>query len=522
MMIKREDFLESLRGFSKLNQKERMRRLLNLGFLSEQDVRYFESGQEGEGELFAKQRELSDHLIENAIGCFHLPLGLALNFIINGKPYIIPMAMEESSVIASASKTARWICSQGEIQTEIQGENLSTEQSSAYLKGINQTHTKNQEASLKGKNPKGENLKTESPTRENPTGQWLSTGQIQIPRMKSSLAQLKACIQKNFPHWQSKVHKGGPLSSMFKRGGGLKSWELRSLRRPLNQTEDQTKNQTGNQTENQTEDQTRNQTGKDGFIGVLHLFIDTREAMGANIINQTCEYLRPYIEKDCGEKTLLCILSNLSDRRISRARVTVRNQDPALIQKIEEASLFAEVDPYRAATSNKGVLNAVDGLLIATGNDWRAVEAGLHSYCCRKGRYSSLTRWRAKGSTLYGEMEGPFMLGTVGGVTSIHPTAKRCLSLLGEPSAKKLSGIACAVGLVQNLAALRALVTDGISKGHLKLHVKNLALKAGAKTPPELNFLKGYLSQQLNEKRRPSLKEATLALKDFREGKFSD
>ena len=293
-MMKGEDFLENLRGFSKLNQKERMKRLLDLGFLSEQDVRYFESGQD-EGGVFAKQRELSDHLIENAIGCFHLPLGLALNFIINGKPYIIPMAMEESSVIASTSKTARWICSQGEIQTHTQTETPNKNQAEIPT----ETSSKNQTE-----------ISAENQT-ENPTGQWLSTGQIQIPRMKSNLAQLKACIQKNFPHWQSKAHKGGPLSSMFKRGGGLKSWELRSLRRPLNHIEDQVRDQTGDQPLNQTEGRTENQIEEDGSMGVLHLFIDTREAMGANIINQTCEYLRPYIERDCGEKTLLCILSNL-------------------------------------------------------------------------------------------------------------------------------------------------------------------------------------------------------------------
>ncbi len=423
------DVLKQFKAFSKLHYEDRLKKLLELNVLSEKDVQYLKSG--AISEKSDERIELSQSFIENALGYLPLPLGLAVNFIINNKAYALPLAVEEASIIAAASKTARWVCSNGAITTKILGS--------------------------------------------------LSIGQIQIPQA-NDYAKLKLCVEKNFSEWKSLVNKN-VLSSMVKRGGGLKGWELRSLSRPDGKT-----------------------------MAVLHLHIETCEAMGANIINQVCEYLKPYLEKASGEKALLCILSNLADKRMAQAEVIVRNQDEDLLKKIEEASLFAEIDPYRASTNNKGVLNGVDGLLIATGNDWRAVEAGLHAYASRSGRYSSLTKWKAKNGNLYGEMKGPFMLGTVGGATDIHPTARLCLKILGFPKAEELAGLCCALGLIQNLGALRALVTEGVIEGHMKLHIKNMALKAGAQTQEERFFLEDHLTHILKETKRVSLSYAIKTL----------
>ena len=425
--------LKKFKNFSKLDYQERLNKLHKLGFLSKEDVQYLKSGH------FFKNSDLdiefAQNLIENVLGYFRLPLGLAVNFVINEKDYVLPLAVEETSIIAAASKTAKWVCQNGEITTETLG--------------------------------------------------TLSTGQIQIPRVRDK-KRLQSCVEKNFSHWKSLVNKN-ILSSMVKRGGGLKNYELRFLKR-----------------------------SDEKFMAVLHLYIETCEAMGANVINQVCEYLKPYLEKESGEEALLCILSNLADKRMVRAKVVVRNQDGELIKKIEEASLFAEIDPYRASTNNKGVLNGVDGLLIATGNDWRAVEAGLHAYASRKGHYSSLTKWRVKEGSLYGEMEGPFMLGTVGGVTDIHPTARLCLKILGFPKAVELAGLCCALGLIQNLGALRALVTEGVIEGHMKLHIKNLALKAGANTKEERSFLEDRLTHILKETKTVSLSHAVKTLNGWK------
>ena len=397
-----DNFLKQFEGFSKLHYENRLKRLFELGYLAKEDIDYLKLGSVSP-EL--KERvELTQCFIENALGYFPLPLGLASNFIINKKNYLLPMAVEETSIIASASKTARWICKSGEINTQVLGS--------------------------------------------------FSIGQVQIPKVKE-YERLKNCIRENFPIWKKQINEK-VLPSMLKRGGGLKDYELRFIKRPDRDT-----------------------------MAILHLHIDTCSAMGANVINQACEYLKEPLEKVSGEKVGLCILSNLADKRMIQAQVKLKNQDKTLIKKIEEASIFAEIDPYRASTSNKGVLNGVDALLIATGNDWRAVSSGLHAYSARGGHYSSLTKWRVKGDELHGKMTGPFMLGTVGGVTDLHPTARLSLKILGSPKAEELAGLCCALGLVQNLGALRALVTEGVIEGHMRLHVKNLVLKAGAQTKKE-------------------------------------
>ena len=431
--LKAKSLLKEFAGFSKLNYEQRLKKLKQLKYLSSEDMDYLKLG--SVSSQFKERVELTQCLIENAIGYFPLPLGVSANFIINKKAYLIPMAVEETSIIASASKTARWVCENGEISTQILGTS--------------------------------------------------SIGQIQIPEVKNH-TRLKKIIEENFESWKKQVNQT-VLKSMKKRGGGLKSYQLRRFK-----------------------------TARGQSMAVLHLLIETCEAMGANIINQTCEYLKKPLEKASGEKVGLCILSNLADQRMAKAQVVLKNQNLDLIKKIESASLFAEIDPYRASTSNKGVLNGIDALLIATGNDWRAVSAGLHAYASHKGFYSSLTKWRVRKGVLYGEMQGPFMLGTVGGVTDLHPTARLSLKILGSPKAEELAGICFALGLIQNLGALRALVTEGVIEGHMRLHTKNMVLKAGAKTEKEQVELEKRLISVLNKTKRVTLSQAVSILKKMK------
>ena len=422
--------LKDFKGFSQLDYNSRLEKLRKLNYLTDEDIDYLKTGG-------TKDYRLAEDLIENVLGYFNLPLGVAVNFVINSKPYVIPLAVEETSIIAAASKTARWVSKNG-------------------------------------------TLKAKALSR-------LSIGQIQIACVKD-FSRLEKVIEENFKSWQDDVHKN-VIPSMLKRGGGLKGYELRKIKYSEGQT-----------------------------MAVWHLHLETCDAMGANSINQVCEYLKTPLEQASGEKVTMCILSNLADKRLFRAEVVIKNQDMDLIKRIEAASLFAENDPYRAATNNKGALNSIDSLLIATGNDWRAVEAGLHAYASRSGSYSSLTRWRVREGHLYGELEGPLMLGTVGGVTDIHPTAALCLKMLGRPSAEKLGGICMAVGLVQNLGAVRALVTEGVVEGHMKLHIKNMALKAGA-TFEERSFIEKHLFNIVDCRKRISLTQAYEALRVWRKKK---
>ena len=428
-----QNFLKELEGFSKLNYEERLKKLQSLNHLSSEDIEYLKTGSVSNS--LQKRVELTQCLIENALGYFPLPLGLAANFIVNDRPYLIPMAVEETSIIAAASKTARWICENGSIQMQ--------------------------------------------------TLNHCSIGQVQFPKVKD-VSALENCILENFDSWKQTINQS-VLLSMSERGGGLKDCSIRKIKRPDGHT-----------------------------MLIVHLLIETCEAMGANVINQACEFFKPLVEKQSKERVGVCILSNLADQRMVKAQVIVKNQNSDLIEKIEEASLFAEMDPYRACTSNKGVLNGVDALLIATGNDWRAVSSGLHAYASRKGSYSSLTKWRALGGELHGELQGPFMLGTVGGVTSLHPTAKLCLKILKNPSSQELAGLACALGLVQNLGALRALVTEGVIEGHMRLHAKNMVLKAGAKNSKEQAQLEKELIKILKKTKRLTLSHAISLLKDIR------
>jgi len=222
---------------------------------------------------------------------------------------------------------------------------------------------------------------------------------------------------------------------------------------------------------------------------VVHLIYDVRDAMGANAVNTAVERLAPRVERITGGRVLLRILSNLADRRLARARVTIRTADlafndfsgEAVRNGIIEASAFAAADPYRAATHNKGIMNGIDPVVIATGNDWRAIEAGAHVYAARDGRYQSLTTWgKDRDGNLVGTLELPMAVGIVGGATQVHPGAKTNLKLMGVTKASELAEVIVSVGLAQNLAALRALATEGIQRGHMGLHARQVAVAAGA------------------------------------------
>ena len=322
-------------GFSKLTRSQRYKKLLQAGVLTLENIHYLKKGG-------IQKFHLADKLIENVIGYFQTPLGVATNFIINGKPLVIPMAVEETSIIAAASKTARWVSEHGLIQTE--------------------SHRR------------------------------YSIGQIQIHQVKN-FENLKKVCQMHQDQWIRNIHTH-VIPSMVARGGGVRDFQFRKI------------------------------THSKGEMAVLHVLVDTCDAMGANSINQICEYLRTPIETATGESVSVCILSNLADHCLASARIVMEGLDPELMEKIESASIFAEMDPYRATTSNKGVMNGIDAVLMATGNDTRAVEAGVHAYASRNGSYQSLTQWRVQNNQLHGTLEIPMTVGTVGGMTRIHPTAK--------------------------------------------------------------------------------------------------
>ena len=422
-LSKEEQKKELFKGFSRLTMAERFSRLVKMGALTQTDIKYLKSGG-------IKKTDLAEKFIENVIGYFQLPLGVATNFCIDGKSKVIPMAVEETSIIAAASKTARWVSEYGNIKTSIKGSGV--------------------------------------------------VGQIQIAQVKD-FENLKQVIQKNEKEWINRLHEE-VVPSMHKRGGGIVGFKLRSLSEEM---------------------------------AVIHVVVDTCNAMGANIVNQVCEYLRTLVESATNEEVSVCIVSNLSDSCLARAEVMMSGLDQRLMQKIEQASLFAETDPYRAATSNKGVMNGIDAILIATGNDWRAVSAGVHAYSAHEGRYKSITKWRVKNNKLYGFIEAPLMVGTVGGMTRLHPTAKICLKMLGAKDAHSLARICVAVGLVQNLGALRALTTVGIIEGHMKLHIQNLTLGAGAKGW-EIPVIQKHLEIIFGFKNRISLSQAVEALRVLR------
>ncbi|QEI05423.1 hydroxymethylglutaryl-CoA reductase, degradative [Pigmentiphaga aceris] len=349
----------------------------------------------------------ADGMIENVIGTFELPLGVAGNFQINGKDVLVPMAVEEPSVIAAASYMAKLARVAGGFQTSSSGPIMRAQ---VQLIGVT--------------DPYG-------------ARQTILQHREEILRIANS---------------RDKVLIG--------LGGGCRDIEVHVF-----------------------PDTAR------GPMVVTHLIVDVRDAMGANTVNTMAEGVATLIEQITGGKVRLRILSNLADLRLARARVRISPATLAtseysgedVINRIVDAYEFAAVDPYRAATHNKGIMNGIDPVVVATGNDWRAVEAGAHAFASRSGHYTSLTRWEiATDGDLIGSIEMPMPLGLVGGATKTHPLARLALKIMKVTSAQELAEITVAVGLAQNMGALRALATEGIQRGHMALHARNIALVAGA------------------------------------------
>ena len=346
----------------------------------------------------------ADKMVENCIGVFGLPIGLGLNFRVNGVDRLVPMVVEEPSVVAAVSNMAKVVRASGGFTGD-----------------------------------------ADPP---------MMIGQVQVldvPDPARAVRDLEAARARLIARANA-VHP-----NMAARGAGAKDVEVRRIDAPWPML-------------------------------VVHLIVDCADAMGANAINAMAEGVAPLIEELTGGRVRLRILSNLADRRRARAACRVLHADLEgngwsgleVARGIEEAWQFADACPYRAATHNKGVMNGIDAVAIATGNDWRAIEAGAHAYAARNGRYGSLTRWWNEGEWLHGEIELPMAVGTVGGSTNVHPTLKVLRKLLAVETAAELGVVIAAVGLAQNMAALRALATEGIQRGHMELHARSVALAAGA------------------------------------------
>ena len=350
--------------------------------------------------------ETADHMIENAVGLFSLPLGIAQNFIVNGKPVLVPMVVEEPSVVAAVSYMAK-LAQPGGFKAWMHSQEM--------------------------------------------------IGQVQLLDLVD-LNTARSLIESHKPELLEQVRALNP--GLTRHGGGVRELEVRRIEQsPI------------------------------GSFLVVHLILDAADAMGANMVNTAVESLAPLLAALTGARAHLRILSNLSDRRLATAEVSLSLEKLAfegfggeqVRDGVIEAWAFAEADPYRAATHNKGIMNGVDAVLLAIGNDWRAVEAGAHAYAARGGHYSSLSTWTAgEDGSLKGSLTLPLAIGIVGGATRVHPAAKTNLKLMGVEHASDLGEIIASVGLAQNLAALRALATEGIQKGHMNLHARQVALAAGA------------------------------------------
>lgn len=340
-------------------------------------------------------------MIENVVGTLPVPLGIAVNFLVNGKDYLVPMAIEEPSVVAAASHAAKLARAKGGFRA------ISTEP--------------------------------------------VMIGQIQIVRSPSP-REAEKLILASRKEILEKANQQDP--TLVSKGGGAKDLRVRIL------------------------------PSLTGTMVITELLVDCRDAMGANVVNTMAESVAPMLEKLSKGRANLRIISNLADKRVARASAVFPKEalgGAEVVDGIVDAYAFAAADPYRCATHNKGVMNGVTAVCLATGNDTRAIEAGAHAYAARTGHYSPLTKWsKDEDGNLQGFIEIPMAVGIIGGITAVHPTAKICLHILGVKTARELGEVMAAVGLAQNLAALRALAAEGIQRGHMSLHARNIAAMAGA------------------------------------------
>jgi len=385
-------------GFYKLDISERLDVLS--ARLTEKEIALLRSGT-------GLTPAAAEHMIENVISVHPLPLGLALNFIVNGREILVPMAVEEPSVVAGASFMAKLARLGGGFVAEV-----------------------------------------DPP---------LMIGQMQI----LDIVEWEAARKTLLDHREELLAEVEDLDPLLKQlGGGPRDIQIRTIdESPI------------------------------GPFLVLHLLYDVRDAIGANAVNTAVEYLAPKVESLTGGRVHLRILSNLADHRLARATCSIpitglefgQFSGDDVADGIIAAWAFAQADPYRAATHNKGIMNGIDAVVLATGNDWRAVEAGAHAYAARTGRYASLSTWQIDAQhNLVGKLEMPMAVGIVGGATKVHPIAGISLKLMGVSTAAQLAEILVSVGLAQNLAALRALATEGIQRGHMSLHARQVAIAAGA------------------------------------------
>lgn len=390
-----------LSGFYRLSVADRINQLESRGWISPENASSLRSGRA------TMSSAAADKIVENVVGTFALPLSIAPNFVVNGRECIVPLVVEEPSIVAALSNAAAMARSSGGF-TAVLDESLLAGQ--IHIVGLSDIEASRQ-------------------ILQSSTNELLTLANAVHPRLVT-------------------------------RGGGVRDIEYRALQLP----------------------------GGESLL-VLHLLVDTADAMGANLVNSICESIAPKVSALCGGEIALRILSNLADRSVVTARVSYSvdvlqsREMPGneVRDRIVLASDIASVDPHRAATHNKGVMNGIDALAIATGNDWRAIEAGAHAYVARDGHYGALTRWSVgPNGDLLGEIQIPLKTGIVGGTLSSNPAAKLGLEIAAVESSTQLAELMAAVGLAQNFAALRALATSGIQQGHMRLHARSVATAAGA------------------------------------------
>ncbi len=413
-------------GFYKLSIDERIRIVKEFAGLSEEEAEVLKNGK--------LPLEVADHMIENVVGLWPLPLGVATNFLINGKDYLVPMAIEEPSVVAAASNAAKMARESGGFQADA----------------------------------------TES----------IMISQIQVVKVPNIEEARRTILAEK----ERLIELANEMDHLLvKLGGGARDLEVRTIETDA------------------------------GPMLVIHLYVDTLDAMGANTVNTMAEGLAPTVERLTGGKVYLRILSNLADKRLARAKAKFAKSaigGEEVVDGIMWAYRFAKYDPYRAATHNKGIMNGIIAVARATGQDTRALEAGAHSYAARNGRYTSLSEyWVDENGDLWGSLELPLAIGTVGGVVRVHPIAKLALKILGVKKASELAKVIVSVGLAQNFAALRALATEGIQAGHMKLHARNIALAAGAR-PDEVD----KVTERMIRERRINIERAKEILEEIRGG----
>ena len=411
-------------GLYRLPPEERLKKVGDFAELTEDEKRTILDGD--------VDIELLDKMIENVIGKFPLPLGIATNFLINDRDYLIPMAIEEPSVVAAASNAAKMARVKGGFHTSMSGSVMIGQ---IQITGVSDP--------------------------------W--SAKMKVLEHKDEI--MRMCDERD--------------SILVKFGGGARDVVVRVI------------------------------DTDSGPMVITHLIIDTRDAMGANAVNTMAEYVAPFIEKLTGGKVYLRIISNLATYRLARARAiwdrdTIGGED--VVDGIVRAYHFAKADPYRCATHNKGVMNGISAVVIATGNDFRAVEAGVHSYAAITGKYQPITQWeKDENGDLVGTIEVPMAVGLVGGATKVHPTARANVKILGVKTANELAQVIAAVGLAQNFGALRALATEGIQRGHMELHARNVAATAGAKGD-EVDII----AQKMVEEKKINTERAKELLEELR------